>query len=76
MAYIVFIANTIANIVKAMEDTEGTMAQMEGIDGFLYMLDDDAMNFLNLTEEDIPGILNEALDAVNKLSEEMQIISG
>ena len=76
LAYIVFMANAIANMVKAMEDTEGTMARMEGIDGFLYMIDDDALNFLNLTEEDIPGILNEARDAVNKLSEEMQIISG
>jgi hypothetical protein len=40
------------------------------------MIDDDALEFLNLTEEQIPGIVNEAWDAVNKLSEEMQIIAG
>jgi predicted Zn finger-like uncharacterized protein len=76
LSYIVFMANSIANIVKQMEETEGTMAQMEGIEGFLYMIDDDALEFLGLGEDDIPGILNEAWDAVNKLSEEMQILSG
>ena len=76
MSYIVFMANSIANIVKEMEGTEGTMAQMEGIEGFLYMIDDDALEFLALSEEDIPVILNEAWDAVNKLSEEMEILSG
>jgi HD-like signal output (HDOD) protein len=76
LSYMVFMANSIANIVKSLEETEGTMAQMEGIEGFLYMIDDDALEFLNLTEEQIPGIVNEAWDAVNKLSEEMQIIAG
>ena len=75
LSYIVFMANSIANIVKSMEETEGTMAQMEGIEGFLYMIDDDALAFLELTEDDIPDILNAAWDAVNKLSEEMQIIA-
>jgi len=76
LSYIVFMANSIANIVKSLEETEGTMAQMEGIEGFLYMIDDDALAFLDLTEENIPGILNEAWDAVNKLSEEMQILTS
>lgn len=76
LSYVVFMANSIANIVKSLEETEGTMAQMEGIEAFLYMIDDDALEFLQLTEEDIPGILNEARDAVNKISEEMQIIAG
>lgn len=75
LSYIVFMADSIANIVKSMEETEGTMAQMEGIEGFMYMIDDDALTFLGLTEDDIPNILNEAWDAVNKLSEEMQIIA-
>ena len=76
LAYLVFMANSIANIVKSMEETEGTMAQMEGIEGFMYMIDDDALDFLDLTEADISGILNEARDAVNKLSDEMQIIAA
>lgn len=76
LSYMVFMANSIANIVKSLEETEGTMAQMEGIEGFMYMIDDDALAYLDLTEDQIPGIVNEAWDAVNKLSEEMQIIAG
>jgi hypothetical protein len=34
------------------------------------------LNFLALPEEDVPGILKDARDAVNKLSEEMQILGG
>ena len=74
LSYIVFMANAIANIVKSMEETEGTIAQLEGIEGFMYMIDDAALTFLELPEEDVPGILVEARDAVNKLSEEMQIL--
>jgi hypothetical protein len=40
------------------------------------MIDDDALEFLELTEDNIPGILNAAWDAVNKLSEEMQILTS
>jgi hypothetical protein len=40
------------------------------------MIDDDALEFLDLTEDNIPGILNAAWDAVNKLSEEMQILTS
>jgi hypothetical protein len=69
-------ANSIANIVQSMEETEGTMVQLEGIEGFMYMIDDEALNFLVLPEEDVPGILKDARDAVNKLSEEMQILAG
>ena len=76
LSYIVFMANSIANIVKSMEETEGTIAQLEGIEGFMYMIDDDALQFLKLSEEGVPGILTEARDAVNKLSEEMQILVG
>jgi hypothetical protein len=63
-------------MVESMEETEGTMAQMEGIEGFMYMIDDDALAFLDLSEEDIADILHEARDSVNKLSDEMEIISG
>lgn len=76
LSYIVFMADSIANIVKSMEETKGTIAQLEGIEGFMYMIDDDALDFLDLPEEDVPGILTGARDAVNKLSEEMQILTG
>jgi len=76
LSYIVFMANAIANIVKSMEETEGTIAQLEGIEGFMFMIDDDALNYLGLSEESIPGILTESRGAVNKLSEEMQIVTA
>ena len=76
LCYIVFMANSIANIVKSMEETEGTIAQLEGIEGFMYMIDDDALDFLDLPEDEVPGIVTDARDAVNKLSEEMQILVG
>ena len=76
LAYIVFMANSIANMTKALEDTDSMMAQMDGIDAYLYMIDDEALQFLGLTEEDVPTILGEARDAVNNLSEEMQIVTG
>jgi predicted Zn finger-like uncharacterized protein len=76
LSYIVFMANSVANIVKSMEETEGTIAQLEGIEGFLYLIDDDALSFLDMSEDDIPGVVTEARDAVNKLSEEMQILAA
>jgi predicted Zn finger-like uncharacterized protein len=76
LSYIVFMADSIANIVKSMEETEGTIAQLEGIEGFMYMIDDDALDYLNLPEDEVPCILTAARDAVNKLSEEMQIVAG
>jgi HD-like signal output (HDOD) protein len=76
LAYIIFLANSIANMVKALEDTESTMAQMDGIEAHMYMIDDEALAFLGLAEADVPTILNEAREAVNTLSEEMQIITG
>ncbi|MBL0716185.1 MAG: zinc-ribbon domain-containing protein [Desulfosarcina sp.] len=76
LAYIVFMANSIANIAKALEDTESTMAQMDGLDAYLYMIDDEALEFLGLTETDVPVILGQTRDAVNHLSEEIQIAAG
>ncbi len=76
LAYIVFMANSIANMVKSLEDSESMMAQMDGIEAHMYMIDDDALTFLDLTEADVPIILNESREAVDSLSEEMQIIAA
>ena len=76
LAYIIFMANSIANMVKALEDTESMMAQMDGIEAHMYMIDDDALAFLGLSEEDVPTILGEARQAVDNLSEEMQIVAA
>jgi hypothetical protein len=67
-------ANSIANMLKSIEESESTMAQMDGIEAFMYMIEDDALEFLSLRETDVPVILNEAREAVNKISEEMHII--
>lgn len=76
LSYIIFMANSIANMAKTLEDTESMMARMEGIDAHMYMIDDEALEFLGLTEEDVPRILSEAQAAINTLSEEMQIVTG
>ncbi len=76
LAYIIFMANSIANMAKALEDSESMMAQMDGIEAHMYMIDDEALAFLALTEEDVPRILGEARKAVDSLSEEMQIVAA
>lgn len=76
LAYIIFMANSIANLAGALEDTESMMARMDGIAAHMYLIDDEALEFLGLTEEDVPTILNEVCEAVNNLSEEMQIVTG
>lgn len=76
LAYIIFMANSIANMAKALEESAGMMAQVDGIEAHMYMIDDDALAFLELTEEDVPQILDKAREAVNSLSEEMQIAAA
>ncbi len=76
LAYIIFMANSIANMAKALEDSESMIAQMDGIEAHMYMIDDEALAFLALTEEDVPRILGEARKAVDSLSEEMQIVAA
>jgi HD-like signal output (HDOD) protein len=41
-----------------------------GIDGTLYQMDDTAMEFLNLQEEDVNDIMGNVLEAVQKISEQ------
>ncbi len=74
LSYIVFMANSIANMLKSIEESESAMAQMDGIEAFMYMIEDDALEFLGLRETDVPVILNAAREAVNKISEEMHIV--
>ena len=74
LSYIVFMADAIVNMLTSMEKSEGTMAQMDGIEAFMFMIEDDALDFLGLGEADVPVILNEARETVNNISEEMNII--
>jgi HD-like signal output (HDOD) protein len=60
LAYIVHVADAIAMI---------TGLGM-GIDGTLYQMDDTAMAFLNLQEEDVNDIMGNVLEAVQKISEQ------
>jgi HD-like signal output (HDOD) protein len=76
LTYIVFMANSIANLAGALEESETMMARMDGIAAHMYLIDDDALAYLKLTEEDVPAILDEVCQAVDNLSEEMQIVAG
>jgi HD-like signal output (HDOD) protein len=60
LAYIVHVADAIAMIT----------GMGMGIDGTLYQMDDTAMEFLNLGEEDINEIMGKVLDAAQKISEQ------
>ncbi|MFZ7125432.1 MAG: HDOD domain-containing protein [Desulfobacterales bacterium] len=74
LAYIVSLADTIANISKAMREMDDTLAGMDGISGFLYMLDDEIMETLDMSEEEIPGILEEVNRSVSRIAEEMKAV--
>lgn len=72
LAYIVALADTIANMAKTMRDMGNTLAGMDGIAGFLYMVDDGVLDYLKLEEDDIPPILEEVEQAVHRIAEEMK----
>jgi hypothetical protein len=44
-----------------------------GIDGMQYQVDPETMGFLRLGEEDIQSMIGEVVEAVQKVSEELQI---
>jgi HD-like signal output (HDOD) protein len=60
LAYIVHVADAIAMMTGL-----GL-----GIDGTLYQMDDKAMDFLNLQEEDVNDIMGKVLEAAQKISEQ------
>lgn len=60
LAYIVHVADAIAMMTGL-----GL-----GIDGTLYQMDDNAMDFLNLKEEDVNDIMGKVLEAAQKISEQ------
>ena len=61
LAYIVHVSDAIALM-------SGIGA---GLDGMLYRIDDDALRFLGLRDEDIHEIMIEMVEAVQKLTDEM-----
>jgi HD-like signal output (HDOD) protein len=60
LAYIVHVADAVAMMTGL-----GL-----GIDGTLYQMDDNAMEFLNLQEEDVNEIMGKVLEAAQKISEQ------
>ena len=60
LAYIVHVADAIAMM---------TSLGM-GIDGTLYQMDDTAMEFLNLREENLNDIMGQVLEAIQKIAEQ------
>lgn len=68
LVFIVYMANTLAKMAESLEMV-GTIEN--GIDAMMYMIDDEAMAFLNLKEKDVSAIIAEVLESVNKISQEM-----
>ena len=60
MAYIVHVADSMA-----MMTGMGT-----GVDGMLYQMDGNALEFLGLQEEEMTDIMTELVESVEKISEE------
>jgi hypothetical protein len=60
LAYIVHLADAIAMMTGL-----GL-----GIDGTLYQMDDTAMDFLGIQEEDVNEIMGKVLEAAQKISEQ------
>ena len=63
--------DTLTYIVH-MADTIAMMTGLGlGIDGLLYRMDDKAMEFVGLQEEDVSNIMDEVADSVEKIAEQM-----
>jgi HD-like signal output (HDOD) protein len=62
LTYIVHVADSLA-LMSGL----GT-----GLDGMLYKMDEKAMEFLGLQEDDLSRILEETVEAVEKIAEQMQ----
>ena len=64
----VFMADTIAHMAESM-----AMAGVieSGLEAVMYMVDDDAMEYLGLEEDDLAAIIRNTMDAVDQISTEM-----
>ena len=69
LASIVSIANTIANMANAATMVESIE---NGLDAFMFMLDDGIMNRLELKEFEIEPIMREAIESVEKITLDVQ----
>lgn len=55
-----------------MADSIAIMTGMgTGIDGMLYQMDDKAMEFLGLQEEELSDIMGEVVESVEKIAEQV-----
>lgn len=68
LAYIVYTADAIVNMASALAKMGGMGAEIETM---MYMIDDRAMKFLDLTEGDIKTIIDKIEKSVGELSSEM-----
>jgi len=68
LAYIIYLADAIVNMGAAMTKMSGMGA---GIEAFMYMIDDRAMELIGLNETDIKPIIDEIGESVGKMESEM-----
>jgi HD-like signal output (HDOD) protein len=72
LTYTVYMANAVANVAEAAAGMDGAMALMEGVEAFMYMIDDEALEFLRMDQDSVARILTQAQDAVDKITEQLQ----
>ena len=61
LAYIIHVADAVAMMT----------GMGLGVDGMLYQMDETAMGFLDLTQNDVNSLIGEVTEAVQKISDQM-----
>jgi predicted Zn finger-like uncharacterized protein len=71
LTYMVYMANAISNVASAAAGMQGTMALMDGIEAFMYMIDDEALTYLSMGQKDVARILVQAQESVEKITAQL-----
>ena len=64
--------NTLAYIVHVADALALMSGIGTGVDGMLYRMDEKAMEFLGLREEDLSTIIDQTVESVEKIAEQMK----
>jgi len=64
--------NDLANIVHVADSLALMSGIGAGIDGMLYKMDQRAVEFLGLSEDDLRGVLDETVESVEKITAQLQ----
>jgi HD-like signal output (HDOD) protein len=75
LTYMVYMANAISNVAVAAAGMQGAMALMDGIEAFMYMIDDEALAYLSMDQKHVARILVQAQEAVEKITAQLEAVA-